>query len=91
LQIICSVSGIKAQSEYSTSHGRIDLVLDVPNFIYVIEIKFNVSAQIALEQIEQRRYYELFLGEGKPIILLGIAFKRDVQHFDIEYAIKSLK
>jgi len=90
LQVICGASGIKAQSEYSTSHGRIDLVLDLPNVLYVVEVKFNVSAEIALAQIEERRYYESFLSCGKPITLLGIAFKRKPKNFDISYAFKHL-
>ncbi len=31
-QMACTAAGIKAQSEYSTSHGRIDLILDLPKF-----------------------------------------------------------
>src|SRR5438128_2065139 len=34
LQAICTTAGIKAQSEYSTSHGRIDLFLDLPKKRY---------------------------------------------------------
>ena len=89
LQMICIAAGMKAQSEYSTSHGRVDLVLDLSKIIYVIEIKFNESAQIALQQIEERRYYEQFLKSGKKVILLGLAFKREPNNFDIEYVVKS--
>jgi len=90
LMMICVSAGIKAQSEYSISHGRIDLILDLPKLLYIIEIKFNKSAEIALEQIEERRYYERFIGENKPIILLGLAFKREPHNFDITYALKKL-
>lgn len=90
LQIACSASGIKAQSEYATSHGRIDLVLDLSTKWYIIEIKFNQSAQAALDQIEQQRYYEPFLKHGKPIILMGLAFHREPGTFELTYAIKKL-
>ena len=90
LQMICIAAGMKAQSEYSTSHGRIDLVLDLQKIIYVIEIKFNESAQIALQQIEERRYYDQFLKSGKQIVLLGLAFKREPNNFDITYEMKQL-
>jgi len=89
-QMACTAAGIKAQSEYSTSHGRIDLVLDLPKLLYVIEIKFNESATVALEQIKERRYYERFLGQQKPIILLGLSFQREPSHFDVTYAIERL-
>ncbi len=90
LQVTCGAAGIKAQSEYSISHGRIDLLLDLPNVLYVVEIKLNASAEIALEQIEERRYYEPFLGKGKPIVLLGLAFKREPKIFDVTYKFKEL-
>ena len=47
LQIAFYASGVKAQSEYSTNHDRIDLVLHLPTRFYVIEVKFNESAEIA--------------------------------------------
>lgn len=90
LQVTCGAAGIRAQSEYSISHGRIDLLLDLPNVLYVVEIKLNASAEIVLEQIEERRYYEPFLGKGKPIILLGLAFKREPKIFDITYKFREL-
>lgn len=90
LMMVCVSAGIKAQSEYSTSHGRIDLILDTPKMLYVIEVKFNQSAEEALQQIIERRYYERFLAEKKPIMLIGLAFKREPHNFDITYASKKL-
>jgi hypothetical protein len=91
LQMACIAAGIKAQSEYSTSHGRIDLVFDLPQKIYIVEIKFNQSAENALEQIKIRRYYEPFLTQHKPITLLGLSFKREPSNFDVTYAIEQFE
>lgn len=90
LQTICDAAGIKTQSEYPISHGRIDLKLELPNWLYIIEIKLNKSAESALEQIEQMRYHELFIKEQKPIILLGLSFHRTPKNFDITYKEKRL-
>lgn len=90
LQIAFSASGIKAQSEYSTSHGRIDLVLELPEIIYIIETKLNESADAALAQIEERKYYEPFTLYHKKIVLLGLAFTRLPKHFDITFALKTM-
>jgi Holliday junction resolvase-like predicted endonuclease len=65
LQMAFTAAGIKAQSEYSTSDGRIDLVLELPKLIYIIEVKFGKKAEEALVQIEQKKYYERFLHEKK--------------------------
>jgi Holliday junction resolvase-like predicted endonuclease len=90
LQTAFSAIGIKAQSEYSTSDGRIDLVLELPKLIYIIEVKFGDKAEEALAQIYQKKYYERFLHQAKKIILLGLAFKREPGKFDVDYAVKEL-
>ena len=89
--MICIGARIKAQSEYSTSLGRIDLVLEFPKVIYVVEVKFNKSPEEALQQIKERRYYERFLSQDKSIILLGLSFKREPSNFDIAYVSEKLK
>ena len=90
LQMAFYASGINATSEYCTSHARIDLVLDLPDKVYVCEVKFNEPVEKALKQIENRRYYEPFLSCGKPIILLGISFFREPGDFRITYLKKRL-
>jgi hypothetical protein len=90
LQMAFTIAGLRAQSEYSTSDGRIDLVLELPRLIYIIEIKFGKKAEDALAQIEQKRYYERFLHLGKKIILLGLSFKRDPGFFDVTSAVKEI-
>jgi Holliday junction resolvase-like predicted endonuclease len=90
LMMVCIGANIKAQSEYSTSHGRIDLVLEFQKILYVIEIKFNKSAEEALAQIEERHYYTRFMNQERVIILLGLSFKREPNNFDVTYALKKI-
>ena len=51
--------------------------------VYIIEFKFarnkrikrvETLAQKAIQQIEEKKYYEPFLASGKKIILFGIGF-----------------
>jgi hypothetical protein len=86
----CVSAKIKCHSEYSTSHGRIDLLLEVPSTQYVIEIKFNEKPEVALDQIIERRYYERLTIDKKPIILLGLSFNRTPSKFDIAYISKEI-
>jgi len=90
LIMICLGAGIQFHAEYSTSHGRIDLIMELSNIIYITEIKFNSTAQDALSQIENRRYYERFSTTKKHIILLGLSFNREPHNFSIDYATKPL-
>ncbi len=43
----------------------------------VIELKWNRSAQAAIEQIRQRRYPEVLRGFGGDILLVGINYDKD--------------
>ncbi len=65
-------------------------MLDFPEIVYVTEVKFNDSAENALAQIEERRYYEQSLLHNKPIILLGLSFKREPSNFTVTYVMKKL-
>ena len=73
---ICMMNILEADiiSEAATNKGRIDCVLKCPALIYVIEFKFNQSADEAIAQIKEMRYYEPYIKERKPIHLLGINF-----------------
>jgi hypothetical protein len=60
-------------SEESTNTGRIDLVYKTATHVYIFELKFRQSAQIALAQIYKNRYFEKYLGLDKQIFLVGLS------------------
>lgn len=44
------------------------------------------SANSAMAQIKQKKYYEKYLNHNKPIYLIGIAFQEDLRNIsDFEY------
>jgi hypothetical protein len=55
---------------YGGQEGRIDAVLKTRDTIYVIEFKLG-SAEEALAQLKARRYYEPYLDDPRPVILLA--------------------
>ena len=69
--------GADIVGEAETNIGRIDCVLTCPSDIYIIEFKFNQSAEKAIEQIKEKKYYEGYLGTNKRIHLLGINFSTE--------------
>lgn len=73
---VCIMNMLEADiiPEQTTNKGRIDCVLRCPNDVYVIEFKFNQSANIAITQIRENKYYEPYLTCGKTVHLLGINF-----------------
>ena len=64
-----------------TSLGRIDAVLELMDAVYIIEFKMagDMIAKAALKQIKAKQYDAPYRGQGKPIVLLGIAFDGDAR------------
>ena len=46
----------------------------MPKSIYVIELKYNTSADEALRQIDERGYAGKYALDGRPVIKVGLAF-----------------
>ncbi|MDM8523502.1 ATP-binding protein [Desulfococcaceae bacterium HSG8] len=71
--MVCA-SGVNARSEIMTCKGRIDLAMEFPDKIYIIEFKCNQSAQAGIDQIREKGYADKYRQRGKKIILMGINF-----------------
>jgi hypothetical protein len=56
--------------ESRTDKGRTDAVLKTDAAIYVIEFKLGTPEE-ALAQIKAKRYYEPYLADHRPVVLLG--------------------
>ncbi len=76
---VCMMNILEADiiAEAPTNKGRIDCVLKCPGLIYIIEFKFDQSADKAIEQIKEKKYYEPYLKDRKPLHLLGINFSTE--------------
>ena len=66
--------GADVRAEQTTNRGRIDIVLKMPETIYVIELKYDGTADEALEQIRDRGYTDGFKGDARPVRLVGMSF-----------------
>ncbi len=74
MSVMFKMMGLYVKTEYQTSSGRVDIVMDTADYVYVIEIKRDQSPEEALQQIEEKGYDKPFLASGKKIIKLGINF-----------------
>ena len=72
--IVLKMAGADIIVEQPTNIGRIDAVLQTKSTIFVIEMKIDASAESALQQIKNKKYYQPYESLGKNIILVGIAF-----------------
>jgi hypothetical protein len=66
--------GARIEAEVSTNIGRIDAVVKTRTDIFVFEFKLHDTAEAALAQIREKRYFEPFLQGGRRVTLVGVAF-----------------
>ncbi|MCI5505859.1 MAG: ATP-binding protein [Prevotella sp.] len=74
LYVIFSLFGRYVEVEVRTPTGRVDIVMKTAKVVYVFELKLNMSAQSAINQIDLKDYSSKFALSGLPIVKVGINF-----------------
>ena len=82
LFIVFRLMGFFTHAEYHTSQGRIDMVVKTPQYIYVMEFKFEGSAEDAIAQIESRNYALPFMSDGRKVYKIGVNFSAETRNID---------
>ncbi|MBP3472896.1 MAG: PD-(D/E)XK nuclease domain-containing protein, partial [Paraprevotella sp.] len=85
--IIFSLLGYYVDVEVRTPRGRVDMVMRTATKLYVIELKLNRSAAVAMEQIQLKDYPSRFALCGLPVVKVGISFdaeKKTIGEWEIE-------
>jgi len=72
-------AGIDVQSEVHSSKGRCDVLIKTDQFIYVLELKLNKTAQSALDQIFESGYLNPYHSDSRKKIAIGINFSSDAR------------
>jgi hypothetical protein len=72
--VLLKIIGADIIVEQPTNIGRIDAVIQTKTRYFIIEMKINATADVALKQIREKKYYQSYESLGKEIILVGIAF-----------------
>ena len=74
LYVIFSLFGRYVDVEVHTPTGRVDIVMKTAKALYLFELKLNMSAQAAMDQINLKDYASKFALSGLPIVKVGINF-----------------
>ena len=74
LSTIFNAIGCRVEVEKMISTGRIDMVVETTNFIYVLELKLsnNGGVDAASEQIKAKQYTEPFKADKRKVTALAI-------------------
>ena len=76
LRALFMLMGTRAEAEHRTANGRIDLLVWLPQYVYLFEIKMDRGAEVALEQIEWKGYAKGVDKGDRQLIAIGVSFSR---------------
>ena len=73
------ICGFHVKEELQVADGRIDLVVETSNIIYVIELKMsdNGGTSAATQQIITRHYKDAYCASHKSVVGLALVFDKD--------------
>ena len=76
--VALTLIGMRPLSEVATSDGRIDMVIDCPKAIYIMEFKYSPNdkdlSNDAFDQIKDKKYHQPFILQQKTIVGIGYSF-----------------
>lgn len=74
VSLIFKMVGFYTETERHTSDGRMDMVVQTADFIYLFEFKLDKSVDEALEQIERKQYAAPFANDPRKLYKIGVNF-----------------
>lgn len=76
--VALTLIGMRPLSEVATSDGRIDMVINCPKTIYIMELKYSPNdkdlSKVALDKIKSKKYHQPYIIQQKPIVGIGFSF-----------------
>jgi len=80
--LVFSMLNVYVKTQVKCARGRIDMVVHMPDTIYVFELKVDGSAQQALEQIDDKGYALQYQTEGRKVVKAGVSFSSQTKTID---------
>ena len=89
--VVFKMMGFYSQTEYHTSDGRIDLLVETPQYRYIMEFKLDGTAEEALQQIKDKNYQLQFFGDAlatresqgeSKTFIIGVNFSKETRTID---------
>ena len=71
------VSCYTVYTEKQQSEGRVDCIVETPNYIYIFEFKLDGTADEALQQIEDKGYARPYEADTRKLFKVGTVFSSE--------------
>ena len=72
--LVFKLLGFYTDVERHTTDGRMDMLVQTKDYIYIFEFKIDKSADEALKQIEEKQYAKPFETDSRKLYKIGINF-----------------
>ncbi|MEM0991676.1 MAG: AAA family ATPase [Bacteroidota bacterium] len=87
IYLVTTFMNLNVQSEITKHKGRLDLLIEADEHLYLMEFKLDESTENAIEQIKHRKYAAAYQNSPKVVHLVGINFskkERNVESWEEE-------
>ena len=82
IYVLFKLIGFYVDVERHTTRGRIDIVMQTAQYVYIMELKVDKSAKEALAQIEEKEYADTFKGDSRKVYKIGVNFDSKTRKID---------
>lgn len=79
MYVIFKLIGFYVEVERPTSEGRIDVIMQTKDYIYILELKLDGSAEEALRQIDERGYARPYRHDCRKLFRIGVDFSSETR------------
>ena len=76
------VSVYTVYTEKEQSEGRVDCIVETPDYVYIFEFKLDGSADEALKQVEEKGYARPYASDRRPVYKIGASFSSQTGTID---------
>ena len=71
------ISVYTVYTEKVQSHGRVDCIVETPDYVYIFEFKLDGTADEALQQIEDKGYAREYEADKRKLYKIGAVFSSE--------------
>lgn len=82
LYVFFKLMGFYVDVERYTADGRMDILMQTKEYVYILELKVNKTAAIAMQQIEDKGYASPFATDPRKVYKIGINFNSTTHKID---------
>lgn len=75
--ILRLISVYTVYTEKVQSHGRVDCIVETPDYVYIFEFKLDGTADEALRQIEEKGYAREYESDNRKLYKIGAVFSSE--------------